>query len=111
MLASLVLLFLLQPPQMPYGFVLLFGLAMGGDFLLLALLAADYFDAASLPRALAILLPVMTVGQTWFPYLMAVLRETSGSYALPLGVLFLLVILGRALLLRLPALPDGKGKT
>lgn len=102
MLAALSLLFFLQPPQTPYLFALLFGLAMGGDFLLMALLAADHFNASSLPRALALLLPIMTVGQTWFPYFIALLREASGSYAVPLGVVFVLVILGRAILWLLP---------
>jgi MFS family permease len=110
LLTSLLLLFFLQPPQMPYAFALLFGIAMGGDFLLMALLAADYFPAASLPRALALLLPIMTVGQTWFPYFIAVLREMSGSYTIPLGAVLSLVILGRALLFFLPALSADQRK-
>lgn len=108
LLAALLLLFFLQPPQMPYWFALLFGLAMGGDFLLMALLVAEYFSAASLPRALSLLLPMMIVGQTWFPYFISLLREASGSYAMPLGVVIFLVILGRAVLFLLPQNPACK---
>jgi MFS family permease len=108
--AALPWLLWLQPPQPPYLFALFFGLAVGGDFLLIALLTADYYDVHSLGRVLAILLPVMTVGQTWFPFLIALLREASGSYALPLWLILIVALGGRALLSGLPALPDSKGK-
>lgn len=61
---SLPALYYYQPPAMPDLFSVPFGLAMGGDFLLVALMVADKFGASSLARVLAILLPVMTVGQT-----------------------------------------------
>lgn len=101
-MGALVFLFFVQPPQTPYLFAVLFGLGMGGDFLLLALLAADYYEAAALPRVLSLLLPIMTVGQTWTPYFIALLREASSSYTIPLSIVFLLVVLGRIILWLLP---------
>ncbi len=99
---SLPFLAFLNPPEMPYWFALLYGLSMGGDFLLVALLAADHYGVASLARVLGILLPVMTVGQTWFPYLIALVREWTGSYAVPLSVIFAVAVMGRAAMLWLP---------
>ena len=98
-----LLLYFVQPPATPYLFALLFGLATGGDFLLAALMAADQFNVATLARVLGIMLPVMTVGQTWLPYLVAVLREQTGSYTLPLTLALGLAFLGWLLLVLLPA--------
>lgn len=97
-----LLLYFVQPPTTPYLFALLFGLATGGDFLLAALMAADQFNVATLARVLGIMLPVMTVGQTWFPYLVAVLREQTGSYTVPLWLALVMSTLGWALLMLLP---------
>jgi MFS family permease len=102
LLLSLPLLYWLKPPGTPYLFALLFGLATGGDFLLVALMAGDHFGVASLARVLAIMLPVITVGQTWFPYLVAVLREQTGSYRLPLGVAVAFALIGWIVLVSLP---------
>lgn len=107
LLASFPLLFFLKPPAAPYLFALVFGLATGADFLLAALLAADHFSVSALARVIAILLPVMTVGQTWSPYFVAVLREQSGSYILPLGVILVLALVGW---IALSLLPDLAGK-
>jgi MFS family permease len=96
------LLYTVTPPATPYLFALLYGLATGGDFLVVALMAADHYNVATLARVLTILLPVMTVGQTWFPYLVAVLREQTGSYALPLGVALTLALVGWLVLVVLP---------
>lgn len=102
MAASLPFLLFLQPPATPYLFAVLFGLSMGGDFLLVALMAADNFSGASLARVLSLLLPTMTVGQTWFPYFIAVLREWTGNYAMPLIVILLCATAGWVVLVFIP---------
>lgn len=99
---SLPFLAFLNPPEIPYWFAILYGLSMGGDFLIVALLAADHYDVESLTRVLGILLPVMTVGQTWFPYFIALVREWTGSYAVPLAVIFAAAVVGRAAMFWLP---------
>ncbi len=40
---------------------------MGADYMLIPLMAAEQFGVNSLARAMAIILPVNTIGQTWFP--------------------------------------------
>lgn len=106
-----LLLYFVTPPATPYLFALLFGLATGGDFLLAALIAADQFNVATLARVLGIMLPVMTVGQTWLPYLVAVLREQTGSYTIPLWLALVLAALGWLLLMQLPAPAQRKVET
>ncbi|MBL8188091.1 MAG: MFS transporter [Acidobacteria bacterium] len=104
---ALPMLFFVKAPATPYLFATLFGLAMGSDFLLTALIAADQYSVASLARVLAILFPAMTIGQTWLPYFIALLREWTGSYSTPLLVAFGLAAAGRLTMTLLPTAPDN----
>ncbi|MFN0122658.1 MAG: MFS transporter [Blastocatellia bacterium] len=105
MLFALALACLYLAPQTTWLFAALFGLAMGGDYLLISLLAGDYFHVRSLGRVFSILLPVMTLGQAWLPFLISVLREKTGAYATPMAVILLFAVLGRFILVLLPAPP------
>ncbi|MGH9622578.1 MAG: hypothetical protein ACRD45_23080, partial [Bryobacteraceae bacterium] len=68
--------------------------AMGADYMLIPLIAAEQFGVNTLARAMAIILPVNTIGQTWIPELVSVLREHYGSYAIPLAVVFAIAVVG-----------------
>ena len=41
-------------------------------------MAAEQFGVNTLARAMAVILPVNTIGQTWFPYFVSMLRENFG---------------------------------
>lgn len=97
-----LLLFTMHPPETPYLFSILFGFAMGADYMLIPLMAAEQFGVATLARAMAIILPTDTIGQTWFPYLIAVLREHYGEYTEPLLLVFVLAFLGAVAIMLLP---------
>ena len=90
-----------------YAFALLFGFGMGADFMLIPLMAADQFGVNSLARAMAIILPADTIGQTWFPYAVARLRQSWGSYDNALMVVFAMAALGA---LAIALLPREAGK-
>src|SRR3982751_2178035 len=94
--ATIPLLFLVKPesPAMVYIFAVLFGFGMGADYMLIPLMAAEQFGVNTLARAMAIILPTDTIGQTWFPYLVSMLHEKFGSYALPLQTVFILSFVG-----------------
>ncbi len=100
--SSVPFLLFLQPARPTYFFPVLFGLAVGGDFLIVALIAADYFSPNSLARMLAIILAVMTLGQTWFPYFISLLRELSSTYTIPLLLIIVFGIAGRLIIFLLP---------
>ncbi len=105
LVASTIPLLMLSSPeneQMVYIFSLLFGFGMGADYMLIPLMAADRFGVNSLARAMAIILPADTLGQTWFPYIIAKLRENTGSYGPALQVLFVLAAIGALAILLLP---------
>jgi MFS family permease len=101
---TIPLLFLVKPesPHMMYVFALLFGFGMGADYMLIPLMAAEQFGVNTLARAMGIILPADTIGQTWFPYLVSKLHEFFGSYAMPLRTVFVLSFVGAAAVMLLP---------
>lgn len=95
--AAAILLLLAVSPARPaslYIFALTFGLAMGADYMLIPLMAAEQFGVNTLARAMAIILPVNTIGQTWCPQLVSILRERYENYLAPMVVLFGIAMLG-----------------
>lgn len=91
---NIPLLYFVHPPGLPYGFAILFGLAMGADYMLIPLMAAEQFGVSTLARAMAILLPINTIAQTWVPYGVSLMRDHFGSYKSPLLLLFVVAVLG-----------------
>lgn len=85
---TIPLLIAVRPPADPWAFALLFGFAMGADYMLIPLMAARQFGLTSLPRAMAIILPANTITQTGFPVLTAALQQYFGSYTTPLYIVF-----------------------
>lgn len=85
-----------------YGFAILFGFGMGADYMLIPLMAAEEFGVNSLARAMAVILPVNTIGQTWFPYLVSILRDTMGNYLYAMGAVLAVALLGAVSILILP---------
>jgi MFS family permease len=91
-----------RPPNDPIIFAIVFGLAMGADYMLIPLMAAEQFGVNSLARAMAIILPANTIGQTWFPQLVSIMREHYGNYTTPLTYIFVLAMVGALAIAILP---------
>ena len=85
-----------------YAFALLFGFGMGADYMLIPLMAAEQFGVNTLARAMAIILPVNTIGQTWFPYFVSVLRDHFGNYGIAMGTVLGVALLGALSIAILP---------
>jgi len=102
---AIPLLFLVRPaqPGFVYLFAIVFGFAMGADYMLIPLMAADLFGLRSLGRAMSAILPADTVTQFWFPNLIAQLRAAWGSYGSALWVSCLMAGLGALAIARLPS--------
>ncbi len=107
MAGGIPLLLLLDRPLVPYLFGFVFGLGISSDSLMVPLLATDYFGGKQLGRVMGVIVPVNTVGQTWFPSLLSVVWAATGSYTVPILFTLGLVLSGR---LALALLPDqGRG--
>ncbi len=100
--ATIPILLTVRPQGSPVIFALLFGFGMGADYLLIPLMAAEQFGVNSLARALAVILPINLIGQTWLPYFVSILREWSGSYEVAMGAVFAVSALGALAIMVLP---------
>src|SRR3954453_4072720 len=103
--AATILLLLWVSPERPaslYIFAVVFGFSMGADYMLIPLMAAEQFGVNTLARAMAIILPTDTIGQTWFPYAVSMLHEHFGSYVLPLQTVFVMSFIGAVAVALLP---------
>ena len=101
---AIPMLFLVTPsqPGFVYLFGIVFGFAMGADYMLIPLMAADLFGLRSLGRAMSGILPADTVTQFWFPNLIAQLRAAWGGYGSALWVSALMAGLGAVAIALLP---------
>jgi MFS family permease len=101
---TIPLLLLVEPGKdmNVYLFSILFGFGMGADYMLIPLMAAEQFGVNTLARAMAIILPTDTIGQTWFPYGVSTLREYYGNYGVALNVVFIMAAVGAIAVALLP---------
>jgi MFS family permease len=103
--AVTILLLLRVSPKSPLSldiFAVGFGFSMGADYMLIPLMAAERFGINTLARAMSIILPVNTIGQTWCPYLVSALREHYGNYRDALAVVVGIAIVGAIAIAALP---------
>jgi MFS family permease len=85
-----------------YAFAILFGFGMGADYMMIPLMAADRFGVNSVARAMAVILPVNTIGQSWFPYLVSHMHRWFGGYTGAMTVVLIVSLLGAVAILMLP---------
>ncbi len=105
LVAATILLLLAVSPAHPfslYFFAIVFGFSMGADYMLIPLMAAEQFGVNTLARAMAIILPVNTIGQTWCPYAVSTLREHYGNYIGPMAFVFAIAMLGAIAIAAMP---------
>ncbi len=93
---SIPLLFLITPesPGFVYLFAVCFGFALGADYMLIPLMAADQFGVTSLGKAMSAILPTDTISQFWFPRIVAELRTLWGGYSSALWAVFGMAAIG-----------------
>ncbi|MGI8990661.1 MAG: MFS transporter [Bryobacteraceae bacterium] len=100
--ATIPLLLMVRPPRTPFLFAIVFGFAMGADYMLIPLMAARQFGVNSLARAMAVILPVNTIGQTWVPAAVSTLREHFGNYTHAMEAVLALAMAGAIAIALLP---------
>jgi len=103
--ASIPLLFLADRPWARPLFAVLFGIGLGGDYMIIPLMAADLFGVATLGRLLGIVLTADGIGEALAPMLVARIRDASGSYAGGFTVLIALAAIGALAVALLPSMP------
>jgi sugar phosphate permease len=76
-----LLVFARDYPTLIYVFAVTFGFGLGADYMLIPLMAAECFGLASLSRILGLIITSDSVGEALMPFLVARVRDNSGSYA------------------------------
>ena len=101
---AIPLLFLVTPeqPYFVYVFAIVFGFAMGADYMLIPLMAADQFGLSTLGKAMSAILPSDTIAQFWFPRMIAELRTLWGGYGSALWAVFGMAAFGALAIALLP---------
>jgi MFS family permease len=87
---SIPLLFLATSGTAMYAFAVVFGLGLGGEYLIIPLIAAELFGVSVLGRLLGVVLTADGVAEAVSPMLVGYLRDVSGSYRI--GFLWLIVV-------------------
>ena len=97
---------LLMIPDFPgriYLFAVIFGVGLGGDYMIIPLMAGDLFGVRALGRTMGIILVADGIAESVFPMLVGALyNEVSKSYATGFILLICVATLGAVIVSFLP---------
>jgi len=85
-----------------YTFAVIFGIGLGGDYMIIPLMTADIFGLKILGRLMGVILTAGGIADALAPWLIGHLRDASGSYSLACFVLVGFALLGALAVLPLP---------
>lgn len=88
------LLFFAKMPGVVYLFAIIFGIGLGGDYMIIPLMAAELFGVKVMGRLMGVVLTADGVGEAVVPVLVGSLRDSSSSYAIGFAVLVGLALVG-----------------
>jgi sugar phosphate permease len=100
--ASIPLLYFASVPGMIYLFAIIFGIGLGGDYMIIPLMAAELFGVKVMGRVMGIILTADGLAEALSPMLVGWLRDRSGSYANGFAALILLAAIGAIAVAMLP---------
>ena len=99
---AIPLIFLSSEPMLTSFAAALFGIALGGDYMIIPLMTAEIFGLQILGRLMGVLLTAGGVAEALAPWWVGHLRDTRGSYGPGCLVLVGMALLGAAAVLLLP---------
>jgi len=100
--AGIPMLFLGTTRPILYVSVAVFGVGLGGDYMVIPLMTAEIFGIEILGRLLGVILTAGGVAEAAAPWLIARLRDATGSYRESCSVLVGIALLGGLAVLALP---------
>ena len=100
--AGIPLLFLGQSPLSLYASAAVFGIGLGGDYMVIPLMTAEIFGMRTLGRLLGIILTAGGIAEAVSPWLVGRLRDATGSYSTSCLLLVGVALLGAVAVLALP---------
>jgi len=100
--AAIPLLYFVYAPGVIYVFAVAFGIAFGGDYMIIPLMAADLFGLKVMGRVMGIILTADGLAEALAPMLVGYLYDRSGNYAHGFAALIGLAALGAIAVAMLP---------
>lgn len=100
--ASIPLLYFPSVPGVIYIFAFLFGIALGGDYMIIPFMAAELFGVRVMGRVMGLVITADGLAEAFAPMLAGWLRDRTGSYANGFAALILLAIVGTIAISFLP---------
>jgi sugar phosphate permease len=108
LVAAAIPLLLVEPESgstTVYAFAVIFGLGLGGEYLIIPLMAGELFGVRVLGRVLGIILTADGVAVASAPMLVGYLRDRAGSYQTGFAMLVIVALAGATAVALLPAKP------
>jgi MFS family permease len=99
---SIPLLLVSEARSTMYVFALVFGLGLGGEYMIIPLMAGELFGVRVLGRVMGIVLTADGVAEATAPMLVGYLRDRSGTYDTGFTMLVLAALLGAIAIALLP---------
>ena len=103
MVASAIPLLLLPDfPGRIYVFAVVYGIGLGGDYMIIPLMAGDLFGIKALGRIMGIILVADGVAESSFPMMVGGMYDSTGNYTLSFIVLICIAVAGAIIISFLP---------
>jgi MFS family permease len=99
---SIPLLFFASTPAAIYLFAIIFGIGLGGDYMIIPLMAAELFGVKVMGRLMGVILTADGVAEATVPMLVGNLRDRTTTYTVGFTVLVALALSGAAAIGFLP---------
>ena len=99
---SIPLLYFATTPGVIYVFAFIFGVALGGDYMIIPLMAAELFGIKFMGRVMGLVITMDGLAEALAPMLAAWLRDETGSYANGVAALIILAVIGTIAVIMLP---------
>ena len=87
-----------------YIFAVIFGIGLGGDYMIIPLMAGDLFGIRALGRTMGIILVADGIAESTFPMLVGAFHDSAKSYTPGFIVLICVALAGAIIVSRLPKL-------
>ncbi|MBT1697613.1 MFS transporter [Fulvivirgaceae bacterium PWU4] len=99
---SIPMLYFAHVPGVIYLFAFIFGVALGGDYMIIPLMAAELFGVRVMGRVMGLVITADGLAEAFAPMLAGWLRDRSGSYANGFAALIVLAVIGTVAVAMLP---------
>lgn len=100
--AAIPLLLFGESRQAVYIFAVIFGIGLGGDYMIVPLMTAEIFGVQVLGRLMGVILTADGVAEALSPWFLGHMRDATGSYSLGFLTLIGMALLGAGAVAALP---------